>query len=416
MATPPPTSAPAQAPAIVIAGAGECGTRAAFTLREEGWDGRIVLIGAEPHLPYERPPLSKTGEVKPICDQDALRDAGITFLAGAEAAGLDTKAHSLELSDGQRVDYQSLLLATGARARTLAFGPAGTHVLRTQADSAALRARLGPGTRVGVIGGGFIGLELAASAAALGAVVTVIELGPRLMGRAVPAPVAAVMAGRHVAAGVDIRCGTGVTGLAATAGGIAITLAEGGTVEADVVVAGVGAVPETSLADAAGIETGDGIVVDQRFATSAPDVYAAGDCCRYPHPLYGGRPLRLESWRAAQEHGAAAARAMLGGTESYAGVPWFWSDQHDYSLQVAGLFGEAAREVARVRPDGVEIWFGLDGDGRVVAAAAAGPGNVVAKDIKLAEMLIARRAVVDPAVLADPAAGLKAVLRTPAAG
>jgi 3-phenylpropionate/trans-cinnamate dioxygenase ferredoxin reductase subunit len=236
------------------------------------------------------------------------------------------------------------------------------------------------------------------------------------MGRAVPAPVAAVMAGRHVAAGVDIRCGTGVTGLAATAGGIAITLAEGGTVEADVVVAGVGAVPETSLADAAGIETGDGIVVDQRFATSAPDVYAAGDCCRYPHPLYGGRPLRLESWRAAQEHGAAAARAMLGGTESYAGVPWFWSDQHDYSLQVAGLFGEAAREVARVRPDGVEIWFGLDGDGRVVAAAAAGPGNVVAKDIKLAEMLIARRAVVDPAVLADPAAGLKAVLRTPAAG
>jgi 3-phenylpropionate/trans-cinnamate dioxygenase ferredoxin reductase subunit len=294
------------------------------------------------------------------------------------------------------------------------------HLLRTHADAVALRGRLTPGTRVGVIGGGFIGLELAASAAALGCSVSVIELGPRLMGRAVPAPVAAVMAGRHVEAGVDVRCGTGVTGLAQTAGGIAITLAEGAAVEADVVVAGVGAVPETSLAAAAGIIVDDGIVVDHGFATSAPGVYAAGDCCRYPHPLYGGRPLRLESWRAAQEHGAAAARAMLGspqagGAAPYAGVPWFWSDQHDYSLQVAGLFSEAAREVARVRPDGVEIWFGLDAGGRLVAAAAAGPGNVVAKDIKLAEMLIARQAVVEPALLADPATGLKGLLRAPAA-
>ena len=206
-----------------------------------------------------------------------------------------------------------------------------------------------------------------------------------------------------------------MTGLVQTDGGVAITLAEGAAVEADVVVAGVGAVPETSLAAAAGITVDDGIVVDQRFATSAPGVYAAGDCCRYPHPLYGGRPLRLESWRAAQEHGAAAARAMLGRAAPYAGVPWFWSDQHDYSLQVAGLFSEAAQEVARVRPDGVEIWFGLDGGGRLVAAAAAGPGNAVAKDIKLAEMLIARRAVVEPGVLADPAAGLKGLLRAPAA-
>jgi 3-phenylpropionate/trans-cinnamate dioxygenase ferredoxin reductase subunit len=425
----------AQAAAIVIAGAGECGTRAAFTLREEGWDGRIVLVGAEPSMPYERPPLSKTGQVKPVCDEDMLRQADITFRPGVGVTALDTGARTLELSGGQRneyqqLDYQSLLLATGARARTLAFGHVPVHVLRTQADSAALRAPLRPGTRVGVIGGGFIGLELAASAAALGCAVTVIELGPRLMGRAVPAPVAAVMAGRHVEAGVDIRCGTGVTGLAQTAGGVAITLAEGAAVEADVVVAGVGSVPETSLAAAAGITVDDGIVVDQGFATSAPGVYAAGDCCRYPHPLYGGRPLRLESWRAAQEHGAAAARAMLAGPElgrpepggpepgktaPYTGVPWFWSDQHDYSLQVAGLFSEAAREVARVRPDGVEIWFGLDGDGRLVAAAAAGPGNAVAKDIKLAEMLIARRAIVEPGVLADPAAGLKGLLRAPAA-
>jgi 3-phenylpropionate/trans-cinnamate dioxygenase ferredoxin reductase subunit len=403
------------APAIVIAGAGECGTRAAFTLRAEGWDGRIVLVGAEPSLPYERPPLSKTGLVKPVCDEDMLQQADITFRPGAEVARLDAGARTLELSGGERVDYASLLLATGARARTLPFGDVPVHVLRTQADSATLRARLSPGTRVGVIGGGFIGLELAASAAALGCSVTVIELGPRLMGRAVPAPVAAVMAGQHVEAGVDVRCGTGVTGLVQTAGGTAITLAEGAAIEADVVVAGVGAVPETSLAAAAGIIVDDGIVVDQGFATSAPGVYAAGDCCRYPHPLYGGRPLRLESWRAAQEHGAAAACAMLGNSGPYTGVPWFWSDQHDYSLQVAGLFSEAAREVARVRPDGVELWFGLDGGGRLIAAAAAGPGNAVAKDIKLAEMLIARQAVVDPALLADPATGLKVLLRAPVA-
>jgi 3-phenylpropionate/trans-cinnamate dioxygenase ferredoxin reductase component len=400
--------------AIVIAGAGECGTRAAFALREEGWDGRIVLAGAEP--PYERPPLSKTGEYKLICGGAALSEAGITFLPGAEVTGLDTAGHMLELADGRRLPYRSLLLATGARARRLPFGGAPVHVLRSYADSAALRARLAPGRRVAVIGGGFIGLELAASAAALGCLVTVVELGPRLMGRAVPARVAAVMAAQHVKAGVDIRCGTGVTGLAQSTSGIAITLAEGTVLEADVVVAGVGAMPEISLAAAAGIETGNGITVDARFATSAPDVFAAGDCCRYPHPLYDGEPLRLESWRAAQEHGAAAARAMLGGTEPYAAVPWFWSDQHDYTLQVAGLASAAAREAVRVRPDGVEIWFGLSDGGRLVAAAAAGPGNSVAKDIKLAEMLISRRATPDPAALADPGVALKSVLRSPVAG
>ena len=400
------------APAMVIAGAGECGTRAAFTLREQGWDGRIVLVGAEPSPPYERPPLSKTGEFRPLCDDRMLRAAGITLISGTEATGLDTAAHAVRLADGRRVAYRSLLLATGARARRLPVDGPRVYLLRTQADSVALRRRLLPGVRVGVIGGGFIGLELASSAAALGCAVTVIELGPRLMGRAVPARIAAVMAKRHVAAGIDVRCGTAVTGLAQAPSGAAITIAEGGTVEADVIVAGVGAVPETSLAAAAGIETGDGVIVDSGFATSAPDVYAAGDCCRYPHPLYGGQSLRLESWRAAQEHGAAAARSMLGAAEPYVGVPWFWSDQHDLTLQVAGLTSAAVGEVVRTRRDGTEIWFGLAAEGRLVAAAAAGPGNSVAKDMKLAEMLIARRAIPDPKLLADPAVALKSMLRT----
>jgi 3-phenylpropionate/trans-cinnamate dioxygenase ferredoxin reductase component len=289
------------------------------------------------------------------------------------------------------------------------------HLLRTHADAVALRERLAPGTRVGVIGGGFIGLELASSAVALGCTVTVVELGPRLMGRAVPASIAAVMAQRHIAAGIDVRCGTAVTGLAEAASGVTIKLAEGGSVEVDVVLAGVGSEPETALAAAAGIEVSDGIVVDSRFATSAPEVFAAGDCCRYPHPLYDGKLLRLESWRVALEHGAAAARAMLGGAGGYAGVPWFWSDQHDLSLQVTGLTSAADHEVVRLRSDGVEIWFGLDASGRLVAAAAAGPGNAVAKDIKLAEMLIARRANPEAAVLADPGVALKSILRSPVA-
>jgi 3-phenylpropionate/trans-cinnamate dioxygenase ferredoxin reductase component len=397
------------APAIVIVGAGECGTRAAFTLREEGWDGRIILVGSELAPPYERPPLSKTWGFKPLCDEGMLWEADITLLCGSKATGLDTATHELELAGGRRLEYRSLLLATGARARPLPFGGAPVHVLRTCADAAALRERLAPGVRVGVIGGGFIGLELASSASALGCAVTLIELGPRLMGRAVPAPVAATVAKRHVAAGIDVRCGTGVCGLVETPSGVRVTLAEGGTVEVDVVIAGVGALPETSLAAAAGIEVGDGIVVDSVFATSAPDVFAAGDCCCYPHPLYDGRRLRLESWRAAQEHGAAAARAMLGATEPYAGVPWFWSDQHDMTLQVAGLACAAAAQVIRMRPDGVEIWFGLADSGRLVAAAAVGPGNAVARDIRLAEMLIADRATPDPVMLADPAVALKSL-------
>jgi 3-phenylpropionate/trans-cinnamate dioxygenase ferredoxin reductase subunit len=156
----------------------------------------------------------------------------------------------------------------------------------------------------------------------------------------------------------------------------------------------------------------DGIVVDGSLATSVPDVFAAGDCCSFPHPLYDGRRVRLESWRAAQEQGAHAARALLGDAEPYAAVPWFWSDQYDLSLQVAGLPGVATEEVVRARPDGSELWFGLDA-GRLVAVAGIGVGTAVAKDVRIGELLIARRATPDPAALADPAVALKPLLRAP---
>jgi 3-phenylpropionate/trans-cinnamate dioxygenase ferredoxin reductase subunit len=400
---------------MVVVGAGECGTRAAFALRENGWTGPVTLVGGEAELPYERPPLSKTGTFTPICDDERLRAAEVTYLPGVHATDVDPDRHTVALDDGRTLAYDKLLLATGATARPLPFTGAPVHLVRTHADAQALRRRITPGARVGVIGGGFIGLELAAGAATLGAGVTVLELGDRPMGRAVPARVATAVAARHVAAGVDVRCGTAVRGLAEGPGGIVIGLADGTSVEVDVVVAGVGSVAHTALAERAGLAVDDGILVDATLASSAPDVFAAGDCCRFPHPLYDGPPLRLESWRAAQQHGATAAAAMLGAPTPYTAVPWFWSEQYDLSLQVAGLTSAAADDVVRVRTDGVELWFGLDAQGRLVAAAAVGPGNAVAKDIRLAEMLIAARTVAAPDVLADPGVALKSLLRrTPA--
>lgn len=394
---------------MVVVGAGECGTRAALALREEGYAGPVTLVGGEPGHPYERPPLSKAvlsgaAGLTPLCPPERLADAGVTHLAGVAATALDVRAHELTLADGRVLGYERLLLATGARARPLP----GARVLRSHADAVVLRERLVPGTRVGIVGGGFIGLEVAATAAGLGCAVTVVEAAPRLMGRAVPERLAARAAARHVEAGVDVRCGSAVARLEPGR----IVLGDGGAVEVDVVVAGIGSAPEIALAEAAGIAVGNGIVVDGSFATSAADVFAAGDCCAFPHPLYDDRPVRLESWRAAQEQGAHAARALLGTAEPYAAVPWFWSDQYDLSLQVAGLPGVATEEVVRVRPDGAELWFGLDA-GRLVAVAGIGQGTAVAKDVRIGEMLIARRAAPDPAALADPAVALKPLLRAP---
>ncbi|MER5219831.1 NAD(P)/FAD-dependent oxidoreductase [Streptomyces flaveus] len=410
------------APGMVVVGAGECGTRAAFELREAGWTGPITLVGSENVLPYERPPLSKsvlTGpeeacEPTALCESRVLRDAGIKFIAGAAVTGIDRDAHHAVLSDGRRIAYQRLLLATGATARRLPLAgidAGGVRYLRSRADALVLRDRLRPGARVGVIGGGFIGLELAAAAAARGCAVTVIEAAPRPLSRAVPTAIATAVADRHRQAGVDLRCGLTVERLTRRDGALLLELAGGEMLECDTVVAGVGAVPETALAEKAGLAVENGVRVDARLTTSDPDIFAAGDCCSFPHPLHDGRRIRLEAWRNAQDQGRAAARNMLGDDQPFAAVPWFWSDQFDLTLQIAGLPDTAAQEVVRERPDGVRIRFGLGTDGRLLSAAAIGAGNAVAKDIRLAEMLIARRAAPDAAALTDPATPLKALLR-----
>lgn len=404
---------------VVIVGAGECGARVAQALRERGWEGAITLVGDEHDLPYERPPLSKqalTDAIEPdpttICSGERFADLGIDVVLGAVVEAIDREAHEICLADGRRFGYDHLVLATGARARTLdgIDGGRAAITLRTRADASRLRELLTPGTRLVVIGGGFIGLEVASSARQRGCDVAVVEVAPQVMGRVVPGELAAMMAARHVTEGIDLRCGVGVAAITDRGAGVRVHLIDGATIDGDVVVAGVGAVPNIELAAKAGLTIDNGIAVDEHLQTSDPAISAAGDCCSFPHPLFGGRRIRLEAWRNAHDHANHVAAQLTGAPEPYEVVPWFWSDQYDLGLQIAGLPDAASTTIVRVRPDGTELHFGLDGGDRLIAACGVAAGTAIAKDIRLAEMLIAKRATPDPAALADPSVNLKSLL------
>jgi len=399
---------------IVIIGAGEAGARAAIALRAEGHVGPLTLVGEEPHAPYERPPLSKASIVAPqpppppfIADAAGLATSGVERLAGVAAVAIDRAAREATLSDGRKLGYDALVLATGAKPRKLnAPGAEAAIMLRNYEDSLALRARFAPGQTIAIIGGGFIGLELAASAVALGCKVSVIEAAPRILARGVPAEIADLVEKRHRAAGVAFAIGAGI----ASIGARGVTLTDGRLIEADCVVAGIGAIPETSLAAAAGLAIDNGIAVDGRLRASDPAISAIGDCASFPHPLYGGRRVRLEAWRNALDQGTYLAKSLLGASEEYQAIPWFWSDQYDLCLQIAGLADGAARSVARDLGDGALMLFHLGDDGRLIAASAFGPLGKIAREIRLAEMLIARRARPSEADLASPAVKLKSLL------
>ena len=390
---------------VVIIGSGECGVRAAFALREAGYGGTLTLIGEERHLPYERPPLSKTWppSPRPIAAAEIYVPARIDLRLGVTAIALDPQSRQLTLSCGETLNFDALLIATGARPRIFP-GLEQALTLRTADDAARIMGALAPGKRLAIVGGGFIGLELAATACGRGAEVVVIEAGDRLMARAVPAEIAAIAEARHRAEGVEIRLGAAV----ASAGVNRLALADGTVIEADMIIAGTGAVAQTRLAEAAGLALDNGIAVDATFRTSADGIFAAGDCCSFP---YRGRRLRLESWRAAQDQAAHAARAMLGDTTPYKAQPWFWSDQYDLTLQVAGIPDPAHANVRRDLGAGAVIVFGLDGNGRLASASGIGTGSAVARDIRLAEMLIEKQVPVDAALLGDPKVALKALLR-----
>ncbi|MER9198239.1 FAD-dependent oxidoreductase [Mesorhizobium sp. M0933] len=403
---------------MVIIGAGECGGRAALALRELGFNGPVTLVGDEPHLPYERPPLSKDAMVadapllKAIATDAVLAERSIRHIHSVQAVAIVREAHVVRLSDGSVLAYDKLLLATGSVPRKLPMpGLGGRCVyLRTFNDALAIRAHLSAGNRVAIIGGGFIGLELAAAARRLGAAVTVIEAQPRILMRGVPAEIAEVIHQAHVAEGVKILCGEGIAAIADDGAEVRIALAGGHDIVADLAVIGIGAVPVTGLAAEAGLTVDNGVAVDAELRTSDRDIFAAGDCCSFPLAIYGGRRVRLEAWRNAQEQGALAARNMLGAGESHAAVPWFWSDQYGLTLQIAGLSDEGRSIVRRDLGDGAFILFHLAEDGRLVAASGIGPGNAVARDIRLAEMLIAKQARPAPEALGSQTVKLKSLL------
>ena len=405
---------------MVIIGGGKAGARAAVALRENAYVGPITMITGEAHAPYDRPPLSKSvitdsEHTAPpyLIDQATLKSINVTLVAGSGATAIDRAAKTVLLSDGTTHAYDKLLLATGAVPRRLNIaGSDAAHVryLRNYEDALALRDKIRDGKHIIIIGGGFIGLEVAASARKRGAKVTVIEGLPRILSRGVPEEIAAVVAERHQAEGVKLRCAVGVIGFEDRGDKIAVLLSGGETIVADLVLVGIGALPVSDIAEKAGLRCENGISVDEHLRTSDPDIYAAGDCVCFPLTVYGGRRVRLESWRSAQDQGALAAANMLGKDQLLVTVPWFWSDQYDLTLQIAGLQDEGSTTVRRNLNDTAFILFHLADDGRLVAASGIGIGNTVARDIRLSEMIIAKGLKPTPAELADTGIGLKQLL------
>jgi 3-phenylpropionate/trans-cinnamate dioxygenase ferredoxin reductase component len=391
---------------FVIVGASLAGAKAAETLRSEGFDGRVVLIGAEHERPYERPPLSKdylrgeSGRDKVyVHDEGFYAEQQIELRLGRTAVALDTAAREVALDDGERLRYDRLLIATGAEPRRLTIAGAdleGVLYLRNVEDSDALRERLDRGGSAVVVGAGWIGAEVAASARQRGLDVTVVEPLSVPLERALGVELGAIYRDIHADRGVRMLLGTGVEAFEGAAAVERVRTGDGRVLECDFVVVGVGVQPRTQLAEAAGLAVDDGILVDERLQTSAPGVLAAGDVANARHPLYGV-PIRVEHWANALHQGPVAARNMVGKAEPYDHIPYFFSDQYDVGMEYAGFAPEWDRVVFRGDPASREfIAFWLLAD-RVVAGMNVNVWDVT-DDI---QRLIRQRVSVDDERLAD---------------
>lgn len=380
-ASPSGSSAP---PAVVVVGASLGGLRTASTLRGLGFEGRITLVGDEPHLPYDRPPLSKevlTGEKEPadafFRPPEFFREQGIELHLGTPAVGVDAGARVVRLAGGGELEYGAAVIATGARARPLpgAEGTPGVHVMRTLDDASAVRSSLETARRLVVVGAGFIGSEVAASARSRGVEVIVLEAADQPLAAAVGGAVGERCAGLHGRYGAELRCGTGVTGVKELpGGGLAVGLSDGGKVECDAAVVGIGVIPNVEWLAGSGVKTDRGAVVCDRFLrTSLPDVYAVGDLASWDNPRFGRR-MRVEHWTNTVEQAVAAARNIIAAAEGrdpspYEGIPYFWSDQYGHRLQLAGL--AAADAVFVDDPSGEPALLALYRDGDRLAGAFA---------------------------------------------
>jgi 3-phenylpropionate/trans-cinnamate dioxygenase ferredoxin reductase component len=329
---------------FVVIGAGHAGGRAVEAMRANGFEGAIHLIGAEQMAPYERPPLSKemlldSGvDCPPMHPAEFYADKDITLHLGVTATDIDSDIRVVKNSDGTQLSYDRLLLCGGGRVRQLdvpGADLANIHTLRTVQDSSAIEALLAPGNSIVVVGGGFIGLEVASAAKSRGCAVTVVEATDRLMGRALPPEIGEAFAALHRDHGVDVRLNTGVEKFTGDTAVREVVTTSGDSLPADGVVVGIGVDPDVALAQTGNLEVNNGVVVDEFCRTSDPDIYAAGDVTFHFNPLLG-RHVRLESWQNTQNQAIAAAANMCGANEAFAEIPWFWSDQFGVNLQMSG--------------------------------------------------------------------------------
>jgi 3-phenylpropionate/trans-cinnamate dioxygenase ferredoxin reductase component len=399
---------------IIIVGGGQAGATLAQKLRALDYSGDVTLICGEPDLPYERPPLSKAylmGEMARerlyLRPEAIYAEKNITLRLGTPVTALDTAAQTLSL-DGETLSYDQLALTTGSIPNRLPASIGGdlegVFTVRSLADIDRMQPRFTKGARVLVVGGGYIGLEAASVAAKLGLNVTVIEMAIRILGRVAAPETADVIRAEHKAHGVDIREGIGLDRLLGTDGRVTgARLTDGSEIAADFVIAGTGIRPDTRLAEAAGIACDNGIAVDALGRTSAPHVWAAGDCTSFP---YRDGRLRLESVQNAIDQGEAVAANMLGANASYVPYPWFWSDQYDLKLQIAGLNTGYDRMVVRESDTGRSHWY-YAGDQLLAVDAINAP-----RDYMVGKRLLEMGRTAAPDVIADPDANLKALLKS----
>ena len=397
---------------IVIIGAGHAAGQAAASLRQAKFAGPITIIGDEAHVPYQRPPLSKQYLAgTQLADKVYLRaekfyaDKDIQLMLDTRATHIDPSTKTINLDNGETIAYEKLLISTGSRPRKLSIEGSdlsGIHYLRTMDDVDGIRADVKPGANLVIVGGGYIGLEVAAVGIELGMNVHVLEMEERILQRVTTPEMSAYYHKLHTDRGVHIHTQTGVTGFSGN-GSVEKVLCGDESFDADIVIVGIGIIPNIEIAEEAGIHCDNGIVVDDHCRTSDPDIYAAGDCTNHPNPLMNKR-LRLESVPNAMDQARVSTANMLGDDKVYAAIPWFWSDQYDLKLQMVGFSADGDSQVLRGDMDTHQFAIFYLKDGKVVAADAVNSP----KEFMLCKQLVGKPA--DPAKLADPETDLKSLL------
>ena len=400
-------------PAVcVVIGASHAGSLLAVQVRKEGWQGRIVLISAEKHMPYHRPPLSKAvlsgeKEVDAVLLRPALMYSNndIELRLGEQVTQISRAEKSVHLASGEILAYDKLALCTGASPRHIPMGEglAGVHYLRNADDVVGIQSQMEAGKRAVIVGGGYIGLEVAAVMSKMGLLVSVVEMADRLLQRVASPVISDYFRLLHEHHGVSVLTNASVEGILEEGAKLSVLFGDASQIAADIVVIGVGVLPETGLAKAAGLEVADGIVVDAYMGTSDPDIVAAGDCTVFPSARYG-RSLRLESVQNALDQARVAAANVCGKPQIYDSLPWFWSDQYDVKLQSAGLRLDHEHEIVRGNPDvidekGISVFY-LRGEYMIAADCVNN-----AKEFMACKKLIAERLPVNLEALADLSKG-----------